>query len=124
MTRSPINFKYLDSFAKELSSKFRRINHLTTSGRTAIGNYHEEILKVALQNFLSKRYSIKTGYIYYDDQNVSNQIDLMIIDENNSFSYLFQEGDFAIVKPDAVVCAIEVKSRLDSIDRTLFSQLD
>ena len=55
MTRSSINFKYLDSFAKELSSKFRRINHLTTTGRTAIGNYHEEILKVALQNFLSKK---------------------------------------------------------------------
>ena len=37
----------------------------------------------------------------------------MIIDENNSFSYLFQEGNFAIVKPDAVICAIEIKSMLD-----------
>ena len=113
MSRVSLNQKYLDSFAKELAGKFRRINHLTSAGRVAIGNYHEQILKVAIQNFLSRRYSIKTGYIYYDENNISNQIDLMIIDENYSFSYLFQEGDFAIVKPDGVICAIEVKSVLD-----------
>ncbi len=111
--RQNINQKYIESFANELSSKFRRINHLTTSARTAIGNYHEEVLRVAIQNFLSRRYSIKTGYIYFDSDNISNQMDILIIDENYTFSYLFQEGNFAIVKPDAVVCAIEVKSVLN-----------
>jgi hypothetical protein len=111
--RNTINQKYFESFANELAGKFRRINHLTTNARVAIGNYHEEILKVAIRNFLSDRYSVKTGYIYYDDENISNQIDILIIDENYSFSYLFKEGDFAIVKPEAVVCAIEVKSVLD-----------
>jgi hypothetical protein len=111
--RDTINQNYFESFAGELVSKFRRINHLTTTARVAIGNYHEEILKVALQNFISKRYSIKTGYIYFDKDNISNQIDILVIDENYSFSYLFQSGDFAIVKPDAVVCAIEVKSVLN-----------
>ncbi|MFH1244208.1 MAG: DUF6602 domain-containing protein [bacterium] len=111
--RQNINQSYIESFANELSSKFRRINHLTTSARTAIGNYHEEVLRVAIQNFLSKRYSIKTGYIYFDSDNISNQIDILIIDENYTFSYLFQEGNFVIVKPDAVICAIEVKSVLN-----------
>lgn len=111
--RNTINQKYFENFADELAGKFRRINHLTTNARVAIGNYHEEILKVAIRNFLSNRYSVKTGYIYYDDENISNQIDILIIDENYSFSYLFKEGDFAIVKPEAVVCAIEVKSVLD-----------
>ena len=111
--RKNISPSYIESFANELSSKFRRINHLTTSARTAIGNYHEEVLRVAIQNFLSKRYSIKTGYIYFDKNNISNQIDILIIDENYSFSYLFQEGNFAIVKPDAAICAIEVKSMLN-----------
>lgn len=111
--RKNISQSYFESFASELSSKFRRINHLTTGARTAIGNYHEEILRVAIRNFLSQRYSVKTGYIYFDDENISNQIDILIIDENYSFSYLFQEGDFAIVKPDAAICAIEVKSVLN-----------
>lgn len=111
--RNSIDQKYFESFANELAGKFRRINHLTTNARVAIGTYHEEILKVAIRNFLSDRYTVKTGYIYYDDQNISNQIDILIIDENYSFSYLFKEGDFAIIKPEAIVCAIEVKSVLD-----------
>lgn len=111
--RNSIDQKYFESFASELAGKFRRINHLTTNARVAIGTYHEEILKVAIRNFLSDRYTVKTGYIYYDDQNISDQIDILIIDENYSFSYLFKEGDFAIIKPEAVVCAIEVKSVLD-----------
>jgi len=111
--RDSIDQNYFESFADELISKFRRINHLTTTARVAIGNYHEEVLKVALQNFVSKRYSIKTGYIYFDKNHISNQIDILIIDENYSFSYLFQSGDFAIVKPDAAICAIEVKSVLN-----------
>lgn len=111
--RDSIDQNYFESFAGELISKFRRINHLTSTARVAIGNYHEEVLKVALQNFISKRYSIKTGYIYFDKDNISNQVDILIIDENYSFSYLFQSGDFAIVKPDAVICAIEVKSVLN-----------
>lgn len=111
--RNSINQKYFESFANELARKFRRINHLTANARVAIGSYHEEILKIAIRNFLSDRYTVKTGYIYYDDQNISDQIDILIIDENYSFSYLFKEGDFAIIKPEAVVCAIEVKSVLD-----------
>lgn len=114
--RNSINQKYFDSFANELAGKFRRINHLTTNARVAIGNYHEEILKIAIKNFLSDRYSVKTGYIYYDDQNISDQIDILIIDENYSFSYLFKEGDFAIIKPEAVICAIEVKSVLNKVN--------
>ncbi|MBU0974380.1 hypothetical protein KKD03_01630 [Patescibacteria group bacterium] len=111
--RKTISQSYFESFASELSSKFRRINHLTTGVRTAIGNYHEEILRVAIRNFLSQRYSVRTGYIYFDNENISNQIDILIIDENYSFSYLFQEGNFVIVKPEAVICAIEVKSVLN-----------
>jgi len=114
--RKNIDQSYFESLAKELNSKFRRINHLTTAARSAIGDYHEEILRATIQNFLSKRYSLKTGYIYFDKDNISNQIDILIIDENFSFSYLFQEGNFAIVKPDAVVCAIEVKSVLSKED--------
>ena len=104
---------FFDSIGKELLGKFRRINHLTTKATGEIGDYHEEILKEVLKNFLSRRYSIKTGYMYFDSDNVSKQIDIMIIDENNPFTYLFQSGDFAIVRPHAVTCAIEVKTELN-----------
>jgi hypothetical protein len=108
----PISQKYFSSFGQELLGKFRRINNLTTSARGSIGNYHEEILRTSIANFLPNRFSIKSGYIYFDDANVSNQIDILIIDENVPFSYLFKDGNFAIVKPEAAVCAIEVKTML------------
>jgi hypothetical protein len=38
----------------------------------------------------------------------------MIIDENVPAAYIFQEGDFAIVVPDAICAVIEVKSSLDA----------
>lgn len=111
--QQPIKEEFFESIAREIQGKFRRINHLTTKAPGPIGNYHESLLKSSISNFLSKRYSLKTGYMYADDENVSKQIDLMIVDENNQFTYLFQEGDFAIVRPESVVCVIEVKTNLD-----------
>jgi hypothetical protein len=105
--------KYFESYSAELLGKLGRINQLVGGAREAIGNYHEEILKRTIQNFLTRRFSLKSGYIFKNESNVSNQTDIMIVDENCTFTYFFQEGNFAIVKPDAVVCAIEVKTDLN-----------
>jgi len=35
------------------------------------------------------------------------------VDENEPSGYFFREGDLVVVHPEAVVCAIEVKTRLD-----------
>lgn len=109
---NPVNIEYFDSYAAELVGKFQRLRHLVKDN-SASGNYHEEILRVALKNFLTKRYSVKTGFIYSDGDNVSNQMDIIIVDENSPAAYIFQEGDFAIVLPEAVVAVIEVKTTLD-----------
>lgn len=103
---------YFDGFATELDGKFQRLRHLTNHNG-ASGNYHEEILRVVLRNFLTKRYSVKTGFIYKDESRVSNQLDIMVIDEMCPAAYIFQEGDFAIVMPQAIVAVIEVKTTLD-----------
>jgi len=103
---------YFDSFAAELSAKFRRIGHLVAN-TGATGDYHEEILRVVLRNFLSRRFSVKTGFVYRDEDAVSNQIDIMIVDEYDGTAYIHQEGDFAIVRPRSVVAVIEVKTILD-----------
>lgn len=113
MAKSASNpIAYYDSFASELTSKFERIKKLIPN-RESSGDYHEEIIRVALRNFLPKRYSIKKGFIYADGDIYSKQVDILIIDENVPSAYIFQEGEFAIVRPSSVIAAVEVKSQFD-----------
>lgn len=112
---NPLNINYFESFASEIEGKFNRLK-LLISDRTASGNYHEEVMRTVLRNFLSKRYSVKTGFVFKDKDNVSNQIDILIIDENEPAAYIFQEGNFAVVIPEAIVATIEVKTTCNSGD--------
>ena len=107
--------EYFESFANEITSKFRRLQSIV-GHPTASGDYHEEILKTVLRNFLSKRFSVKKGFIYAGPDQVSKQIDLMVIDENSPAAYIFQEGDFAVVIPQAVVTIMEIKTTLNAPD--------
>lgn len=43
---------------------------------------------------------------------MSNQGDLLIIDESDPSPYFFRMGDLVVVHPRAVACVIEVKTRL------------
>lgn len=108
-----VDTSYFDSFSAELNGKFKRLRHLIRNNQ-ADGNYHEEIIRVVLRNFLTKRFSVKTGFIFQDDENVSKQIDILIVDENSPAAYVFQEGEFAIVMPEAVVAVAEIKTTLSS----------
>ncbi|MEK7098889.1 MAG: DUF6602 domain-containing protein [Patescibacteria group bacterium] len=103
--------EYFASFADEITSKFRRLSNLVKHP-TSSGDYHEEILRTVLRNFLSRRFSVKKGFIYAGHDLVSEQIDLMVIDEGSPMTYVFQEGDFAIVIPEAVVAVMEIKTVL------------
>jgi hypothetical protein len=101
------------SYAKELMSKLGRLNDLVKHA-PSIGTYHENIIGSYLRNFISKRFSIKTGFVYNSETNeVSPQMDILVIDENVPSAYLFQDDDFVVAVPDAVVCAIEVKTNFD-----------
>lgn len=105
--------KYIETHAKELLSKFRRLNNLINH-KPSIGVYHEVILKNILSQFLSKRCSLKTGFIYNSNKDkISKQIDILIVDENFPVPYYFMDNELAVVKPDAVILAIEVKSVLN-----------
>lgn len=99
--------------ARELAGKFRRLNNLTHHG-PSIGQYHELILKHYIENFISSRLSVVTGFVRHPTlDKVSPQLDIIIVDENHPFPYLFKEGDLAVVTPESVICAIEVKSQLN-----------
>lgn len=105
--------EYLESYAKEINSKFRRLNHLVSHGPT-IGGYHEFIIRSFLRKFLSKRYGIKTGFIHSPtSMETSRQIDIVIVDENTSVPYYFVEEDLVVVDPKHVCCAIEIKTSLN-----------
>jgi len=110
---NPLSVEYFESFAKEIEGKFNRIKHLTDHGPSK-GDYHEEILRSIIRNFLTKRFSVKKGFIYKNQEEKSSQIDIMIVDENHPAAYVFQEGDFAVVMPEAVVAIVEVKTTLDA----------
>ena len=100
-------------YAKELLSKLHRISGIINHNLSS-GNYHEAIVKSYLKNFLSNRFSVKTGFIRNPETlKSSNQIDILIVDENIPSAYLFKEDDFAIVLPQAVVCAIEIKTKFN-----------
>ncbi len=107
-----IDSQFYEGLAKEFVGKVGRLNHFIRHP-LSIGQYHEEVLKNTIRAFLPSRYSLKTGFVFVDPNTVSKQIDILVIDENEPTSYFFQEGDFVIVHPDAVVCGIEVKTRLD-----------
>jgi len=101
------------NYAKEIMSKLGRLNELVKHA-PSVGTYHENLITNYLSNFLSKRYSVKTGFVYNPKtQDVSPQIDILVIDENVPSAYLFQDGIFAVVVPNAVVSAIEVKTVLN-----------
>jgi hypothetical protein len=104
--------KYFESYANEIISKFQRMQELTKHP-VASGDYHEEVLRSLLRNFLTNRFSVKTGFIRGMGESVSNQIDILIIDEMSPAAYLFQDGQFAVVTPESVVAAIEVKTHMN-----------
>lgn len=107
-----IKIDFFESIAREIEGKLNRVSYLLTKANQKSGEYHEEIIRQSLSNFLSKRYSIKTGYIYLDDKTTSKQIDILLIDESYPFTYLFQDRDFVIVRPEPVIAVIEIKTQL------------
>ena len=105
-----ISTQYYEGLAQELMAKLGRLNHFV-SHRPSIGNYHEAILKSVLRPIIPNRFSIRTGFTFSGDPSLSRQFDILIIDEPSS--YFFKEGDFVVVHPDCVACAIEVKTKLN-----------
>lgn len=113
MSKNAPDIHFFESFANEIEGKLGRVKNLVAH-RASSGDYHEEILRTILRNFLTKRFSVKKGFIFKSSSEVSNQIDIMIIDETSPVAYLFQEGDFAIVAPEAVIAVVEVKTTLNA----------
>lgn len=105
--------EFVESFAIEMLGKFARLNKLIKHS-PSIGSYHEDVVKTVIKNFLSDRWSVRTGFVYKSDSEVSAQLDLMIIDESSPAAYIFKSGDFAVVTPECVVAVIEIKTKFNA----------
>ncbi|OLQ85535.1 hypothetical protein BIY21_04665 [Vibrio ponticus] len=90
---------------------------LFTSHNPSIGSYRESILKDFVRKFIPKSLQVKSGFIagnnnqnkISDDQ--SRQIDILIYD-NDNYTALLETNDFSVVRPEAVLGCVEVKSTL------------
>ena len=109
------NAAFYDGVASELLGQLGRLGTFIQHA-PSVGIYHEELVKGCIASFLSNRFSLRTGFAYLSDQKVSNQGDLLIIDESDPCPYLFRQADFAVVHPRALACVIEVKTKLRKRD--------
>lgn len=112
--------KTFDLLAEEVSIKFKKISAYTNHGPT-IGGYREAVIKELIENFISERFTVCTGFVYdIETETSSNQMDILIVDENYPSAYLLKTSDFIIANKDAVVCAIEIKS---SFTKTILNDI-
>src|SRR5262245_19928771 len=99
--------------ANELSAKLRRVSSFVSHG-PSIGTFHEEALKSVLRLMLPDRFSLRSGFVFHQDNGASQQGDILIVDESHPAAYFFREGNFGVVDQEALACVFEVKTRLTS----------
>lgn len=100
--------RYLSSISDEIKSQSNRINYVVSHSQT-LGNYREKLFISVLKKYIPKKFHIATGFI----EGSSKQIDIIIYDQHN-YIPIFREEDLVVVKKEAVIAVIEIKTTLDS----------
>ena len=93
-----------------------------------LGSYKERLLRQVIAEFLPRRYQVGTGFVLFPaaqlsgrgessaarrpPHEISRQLDLIVYDASEH-PVVFREGDFVVVRPEAVRAVIEVKGALD-----------
>ena len=100
--------KYHLSVTDELYSLKDRIRNLVSHWATD-GESKEVALRSVLRRHLPESVIVGRGFVVGPDTS-STQVDVLVV--HASKPTLFKDGDLLIVTPDAVVAAIEVKTKL------------
>lgn len=100
--------RYLSSISNEIRSQSERINYVISHGQT-VGNYRERLFISVLRKYVPKKFHVATGFI----EGSSKQIDIIIYDQHN-YIPVFREDDLVVVKKEAVIAVIEIKTTLSS----------
>jgi hypothetical protein len=147
--------KYLESksgdlagFAALLGDQFgARVNLLAQligdAHFPSLGAYKERLLMQVLRQYIPKRYSVGTGFVLFPELRAfnppipvdltfttpialspSHQCDILVYDAW-AHPVVFEDGDFVVLRPEAVRAVVEVKSSLDgaSLRSTLKAML-
>jgi hypothetical protein len=103
----PDYLKFHESLTEELYSLKDRIRNLVKHWPTD-GEHKESALRALLRRHLPPSLVVGRGFVVTKDE-ASEQIDVLIVD--GSAPTLFKDGDLMIVTPDAVVAAVEAKTK-------------
>lgn len=123
---------YAALFGEGLTSKVDLLERLIgNSHYPSLGQYKERLLADAIRDFLPRTVEVGTGFVmfphadrnppaegqFHDPLNqsafaISRQCDILIHDVAK-YPVIFRDGDFVVVRPEAVRAVIEVKGSLN-----------
>jgi len=104
--------RLLASWSAEIQSTTDRLNYLVGKGQPGpSGSYREVLLRRLLRRVLPDRFRVSTGFIDRWRDQSSGQLDVIVWDAQEHIAHL-EEGELAVLAPDAVGAVIEVKSTL------------
>ncbi len=122
---------YAAMIGEEFSSRIAQLAQIIgTSHEPSVGDYKESLLRSVIAKFIPKRYNVGHGFVVFTRESslndktsdnmdlwnlkehyVSRQLDIIVYDEYN-FPPILHEGDFVVLRPEAVRSVIEVKGYL------------
>lgn len=122
---------YAALFGESLSSKVDLLGRLIGGAHyPSLGQYKERLLADAIRGFLPRTVEVGTGFVmfphadtnppggteFHDPLNqstysISRQCDVLVYD-NVRYPTIFRDGDFVVIRPEAVRAVIEVKGSL------------
>jgi hypothetical protein len=106
---------YHQSVNDELISVRNRIRQLIGDAHWLTDGEHKEaIIRRILRNHVPEIMRVGKGFVYYAEQRVSNQLDILLTDTRKPT--LFKDDELVIVTPDAVRAVIEVKTKQSTTD--------
>lgn len=109
--------KYEESICNEILAVKDRVRNLIGDRHwQKEGEYKESILRSILRQYIPKKYTVGTGFIVGEKDDIpecSTQVDIIIFDSNDYPIQLREGDDFYIVEPDSVRAIIEVKSKVE-----------
>ena len=107
--------EYWKNVVKQMESQSDAIRRDFAQHRPSAGDNREDIVEKFLKQHLPKRFGISTGFVFSHDIRLSKQADLLIVDDQNNFSF-YPDDRNQIWPVEAVYALIEVKTKLNRTD--------
>ena len=107
--------RYWEDVVKQMANQSDAIRRDFAQHRLSAGSNREDIVERFLKRHLPKRFGIGTGFVFSHDGGLSNQADLLIVDDLNNSSF-YPDDRNQLWPVEAVYALIEVKTRLHHSD--------